>query len=203
MRNCINVQLKKDEIWIKIKEGAEEEDIKECLSNKLKDLERLYQEEKTPIKVKGKILTNKEIEEVKELIKENLDVDVEFESPTTLGLHGIKKAFSQEIKDSKTKFYKGSLRSGQRIEYEGSIVVIGDVNAGAEVIAAENIAIIGGLRGLAHAGAKGNKKAIIAANKIECPQIRIADKIKEFEQEEKEEKFKYAFINDEDMIFVE
>ena len=195
MRNCINVQLKKDEIWIKIKEGAEEEDIKECLSNKLKDLERLYQEEKTPIKVKGKILTNKEIEEVKELIKENLDVDVEFESPTTLGLHGIKKAFSQEIKDS--------LRSGQRIEYEGSIVVIGDVNAGAEVIAAENIAIIGGLRGLAHAGAKGNKKAIIAANKIECPQIRIADKIKEFEQEEKEEKFKYAFINDEDMISVE
>ena len=48
--------------------------------------------------------------------------------PLELGLHGIKKSFNQEIESSQTKFHRGAVRSGQRIEYEGSIVVLGDVN---------------------------------------------------------------------------
>lgn len=110
--------------------------------------------------------------------------------------------FNQEIKSSETIFNKGSLRSGQKLEYEGSIVIIGDVNAGAEVIAGENIIILGDLRGLAHAGAKGNKEAIIASNKIDCPQIRIADKIKEFEKEEQKTQ-NYAYIGAQDEIIIE
>lgn len=119
-------------------------------------------------------------------------------------MHGIKKVFHQEIKSSETTFYKGALRSGQKVEFEGSVAIIGDVNAGAEVIAGENIIILGELRGLAHAGAKGNRGVIIAANKIDCPQIRIADKIKEFEKEQKEEVTQnYAYINDQNEIVVE
>ena len=202
MRNCVTIQLKKDEIWIKIKDDATEEEIIESLNRKLDDLEKLYQEEKTPIKIKGKTLKNKEMEDVKKLIKSKINVNIDFEIPTTLGLHGIKKAFSQEIKKSETKFHRGSLRSGQRIEFEGSLVIIGDVNAGAEVVAEENIVILGDLRGLAHAGAKGNVQAIIAANKIDSPQIRIADKIKEFENKT-QGKYSYAFINENDGIVVE
>jgi len=202
MKNCISIQLKKEEIWIKIREDAEEEEILENLNKKLVDLEKLYKEEKTPIKVKGKVLKNKEIEEIRDLIKLKIDVDVDFESPTTLGLHGIKKTFNQEIKSSETKFHRGSLRSGQRIEYEGSLVIIGDVNAGAEVVAGEHIVILGRLYGLAHAGAKGNTKAVIAANIIDCPQIRIADKIKEFEKQENKI-YTYSYINENDEIIVE
>lgn len=73
---------------------------------------------------------------------------------------------------------------GQRIEYEGSLVILGDVNGGAEVIAGENIVILGILRGLAHAGARGNKEAIIAAASIEAPQLRISNIIKERTKEE-------------------
>ena len=80
-----------------------------------------------------------------------------------LGLHLIKKSFEKEIENSNTKFLKGSIRSGQKIVFEGSLVIIGDVNGGAEIIAGENIVVIGNLRGLAHAGANGNKKALIAA----------------------------------------
>ena len=202
MRNCVMIQLKRDEIWIKIREDAEEEDIIESLNRKLIDLEKLYQEEKTPIKIKGKALKNNEIEEIRKLIKEKIDVDIDFDIPSTLGLYGIKKAFSQEIRKSQTRFYKGSLRSGQRIEFEGSVVIIGDVNGGAEVIAEENIVILGALRGLAHAGAKGNVQAIIAASKIESPQIRIADKIKEFEKEE-QAKYTYAYMDEKEEIIVE
>ena len=99
-----------------------------------------------------------------------------------LGLHTIEKTFNRKIEESITKLHNGSLRSGNRIEFEGSVVILGDLNAGAEVIAEDNIIVLGAIRGLAHAGAKGNKKAIIAANSIEAPQIRIADIVKEIEK---------------------
>ena len=200
MKNYVTIQLKKDEIWIKVAEDAEEKEIIDGLKNKIEDLEKLYKNDTTPIKVVGKILKNKEIEEIRKIVKERINVDIDFESPTTLGLHGIKKGFYKEIKSSETKFYKTSLRCGQKVEFEGSIAILGDVNAGAEVIAEENIIVLGELRGLAHAGAKGNREAIIAANKIDCPQIRIADKIKEFEKEELEETKKYIYINEKDEI---
>ena len=201
MRNPVGISMKKDTIMIRISEGAEYKEIIECLNKKIPALKKLYKEEKNPIKVTGKILKNKEIEEIKKIIKDEIDVDIEFESPNELGLHGIKKAFEQEIKNSDTKFYKGSVRSGQKIEFEGSLVVLGDVNGGAEVIAGENIVVLGALRGLAHAGAKGNKMAIIATNKLECPQIRIANIVKEIEKEESENNtYKYAFVDKEEII---
>ena len=204
MENCITIQLKKDEIWIKIKEDAEEKQILESLREKIEELKNLYKDDTTPIKVTGKVLKNNEMEEIQQIIKEKINVEIDFESPKTLGLAGIKKSFNREIVSSETKFNKGSLRSGQKLEFEGSIVIIGDVNAGAEVIAGENIVILGELRGLAHAGAKGNKKAIISTNKMDCPQIRIADKIKEFEKEQKEENTQsHAYINEQDEIIIE
>ena len=71
------------------------------------------------------------------------------------------------------------------------------------IIAADNVVVLGVLRGLAHAGARGNKKAIIAANRIECPQLRIANVVKEIEKEELEQEYKYASIDEENKIILE
>jgi septum site-determining protein MinC len=121
-----------------------------------------------------------------------------------LGLHGIKKDFRKEIASSETKFYKSSLRSGQRIEFEGSVVILGDVNAGAEVIAEDNIVVLGSLRGMAHAGAKGNQQAIIASRIIDSPQIRIGSIIKERNREEIDmQAFSYAYVGENDEIVME
>ena len=200
MRSVININQKQDQVIINIKELADQEEIVKELEKKLKELKKLYKEEKIPIYVTGKVLKNEEIVEIKDMIKKSIDVEIEFESPTTLGLHGIKKTFEREIENSDTKFVKGSLRSGQKIEYEGSIVILGDVNGGAEVVSGENIVILGDLRGLAHAGAKGNTKAIIAANRIETPQLRIANIIKEIEREEMEEIHQYAYVVEEKIV---
>jgi septum site-determining protein MinC len=67
-----------------------------------------------------------------------------------------------------------TIRSGGLVESTGSLIVLGDVNAGAELIAEDDIIIIGALRGIAHAGASGNEQAIIWAQKILSPQLRIA-----------------------------
>lgn len=200
MRNPVEISMKKNEIVIRISEKATYEESLECLKKKIPALKKLYKTEKTPILVTGKILKNREMDEVKEIINEGIDVKVTFDSPKTLGLYGIKKAFEKEIENSETKFYKGNLRSGRKIETEGSLVILGDVNGGAEVIAGENIVVLGVLRGLAHAGAKGNKKGIIASQRIESPQIRIANIVKEMEKEEIDSEFKYAYVNEKDEI---
>ena len=183
-RTVITIQQKKDQINLKINEQASNEEIIKELKKKIPELKKLYGEEKTPIFVSGKVLKNKEIHEIESIIKNTIDVKVDFDTPKDLGLYSIKRTFENEINNSETMFHKGSLRSGQRIEYEGSIVVIGDLNGGAEIIAGENIAVVGALRGVAHAGAKGNKKAIITAASIEAPQLRIANIVKEVEKED-------------------
>ena len=202
MRNPVGINMKKDEIIVRVSEGAEFKEIVECLNKKIPALKKLYKAEKTPILVTGKVLKNKEINEIKTIIQSNIDVEVNFESPKVLGLHGIKRVFEQEIENSETKFYRGSLRSGKKIEFEGSIVVLGDVNAGAEVIAGENIVILGILRGLAHAGAKGNKKAIIACNEIDTVQIRIANIVKEIERDDLTEVFSCAYVDENNQIIM-
>lgn len=190
----ISINLRKDEIVIKLNESATQEQIVEGLKKKLTELKKLYKDEKTPIRVTGKILKNKEIDEIQELIKSKIDVEIEFDSPKGLGLSNIKKTFEKEIATSETKFHRGSLRSGQRLETEGSLVMLGDVNSGAEVIASDNIVVLGALRGLAHAGAKGNKQAIIAAGLFDAVQVRIANVVKEINRDE-EPLHKQAYIS--------
>ena len=197
MRSCISINLRKDNIVIKVNEEYSQEDIVYTLRKKIPDLKKLYQGEHTPIVITGKVLKNKEIDEIQELIKKYLDVQIKFDSPRTLGLHGIVKTYNKEIAISETKFHRGAVRSGQKLEFEGTIVIMRDVNDGAEVIAGDNIVILGALRGLAHAGAKGNVNAIIAASSIDAPQLRIANIIKEREKEEiQEDKKTYACLDE-------
>ena len=201
MKNCVSINLKKDEILIKIAEDAEQEEIMNALKNKLPELKKLYKEEKTPIKVVGKILKNKDMDEVQNIIKDNIDVKIEFDMPKTLGLSSITRTYKREIGISETEFHRGSLRSGQRIEAERSIVILGDVNSGAEVISSDNIVVLGTLRGLAHAGAKGNKQAFISASNLDTVQVRIANIVKEIDKEEENpQKQVYVSVKDDKII---
>ncbi len=193
MKNCVSINLKKNEILIKLSEDAEQNEIVENLKRKLTELKKLYKDEKTPIKVTGKVLKNKEIDEIQELIKGKIDVEIDFDMPKALGLHSIRRTFQKDIDVSETTFHRGSLRSGQKMEVEGSLVILGDVNSGAEVIASDNIVVLGSLRGLAHAGAKGNKQAIISAGLLDTVQIRIANIVKEINRDE-ETLHKQAYV---------
>lgn len=199
--NCVSINLKTDEILVKIDDNASQEEIIPELCSKIAELKKMYHDEQTPIRVTGKILENKELEEVKEIIKKEIDVEVRFDTPTTLGLHSITRSYKKDVGISETTFHKGSLRSGQKIEVEGSIVIIGDVNSGAEVIAADNIVIIGTLRGLAHAGAKGNKEAIIATSKLDAVQLRISNIVKEIDRDEEEiREHAYIYVSDDKIV---
>lgn len=70
-----------------------------------------------------------------------------------------------------------SVRSGQRIEHNGNLVICGDVSADAEVLATGDIIVVGKLRGRPHAGCQGDESAKIVAGELRAPQLRIAGTI--------------------------
>lgn len=200
MSQIIEIKLQTNEINIKLNQQNTYEEITQTLTRKIQELKKLYKEDKTPIYITGKVLKNEQMQEIKKLIQSQINVEVKFETSEELGLHGIRKTYNEDVGTSNTLYHRGSLRSGQKIENEGSIAILGDVNSGAEIIAGENIIILGRLMGLAHAGAKGNKKAIIAAQNIDVKQIRISNIVKQIEQTGQDNiknTYTYAYVNEE------
>lgn len=76
--------------------------------------------------------------------------------------------------EERTLLVRRTVRSGQRIAFDGNVVVMGDLNPGGEVVAAGDIVVWGTLRGTAHAGAKGRRDASVTALRLRPTQLRIA-----------------------------
>jgi septum site-determining protein MinC len=74
-----------------------------------------------------------------------------------------------------TILVKRTIRSGQRLYHDGNIVILGDVNPGAEIVATGDVVVMGTLRGVVHAGVDGKEDAVIIATSLMPTQIRIAD----------------------------
>ncbi len=70
-------------------------------------------------------------------------------------------------------FVKTTFRSGESVNHPGDVVVLSDVNPGAEILAGGDIVVFGKLRGLAHAGVGGDTKAAIIALELDAQQLRI------------------------------
>lgn len=96
------------------------------------------------------------------------------------------------------QFFKGNLRSGQVMEFETSIVILGDINAGAQVVSTGNVVVLGNLLGTVYAGAAGRENAFIVALKMNPLQIRISDIIARSPDEKKEvsDKPQIAYVRD-------
>ncbi len=80
-----------------------------------------------------------------------------------------------ELEGFPTKYIKQTIRSGQVINYEGNIVIIGDCHVGCEITALGDITVWGVLSGIAHAGSGGNQKAKVRALRMNAIQLRIAN----------------------------
>lgn len=83
----------------------------------------------------------------------------------------------EDLIDENTILVQRTLRSGQSIRYNGNVVVLGDVNPGAEVSATGNVIVMGALRGVVHAGAGGDEKAVVLAFRLQPTQLRISNHI--------------------------
>lgn len=125
------------------------------------------------IKLGNRYLQNEQKNKIIDLIERNNYFTIQsFESDVVRKEEAI--AWKE---NSDTKVYNRIVRSGQVLEAVGDLLLIGDVNPGGKVSATGNIYIMGNLHGVAHAGAAGDRNAVIAASYMKPSQLRIADYI--------------------------
>lgn len=91
-------------------------------------------------------------------------------------------------------FINRTLRSGYSVQHQGHIIIYGDVNPGAEIIASGSVLVWGHLRGLVHAGAEGDENAMVCALDLSPTQLRIAGKIAIAPQRKGKEKPEKAYL---------
>ncbi len=108
------------------------------------------------------------------------------ESILSMGLNLSRKDIKQSRRSarrSETLVIHSSLRSGQRIEHDGDVLIIGHVNDGAEVIAEGNVSVMGKLKGLVHAGYNSEEDRAIIAASFETKQVRLGTKVSTLSEE--------------------
>lgn len=203
-----------------MKEDEDFESIISHMEKKIASAGKFFKGASLAVRYRGRKLTKDEENRVFELLSQRSGAEIKSISEDTEGsanVQGkaaadcqqhrfeIKNYFFRGINEGMTKFYRGTVRSGQLISFNGNLVVIGDVNPGGEVVATGNVVVMGSLRGLVHAGADGNKEAIVVALNLQPMQLRIADVITR-SPDEKEVRGaavpELAFVKD-DMVYIE
>ena len=156
-------------------------EILEEIKKKFIDSENFFKNAHIAISFEGRALSQEEQFEIIEMIQQCttitiiciLDHDELMDEVMQRRINAYQESHSPQT----GQFYKGTLRSGQQIESETSMVVLGDVNPGAKVIAKGNIVILGALKGSAYAGANGDSGCFVAALEMDPVQIKIGDHI--------------------------
>ncbi|NLO08521.1 MAG: septum site-determining protein MinC [Clostridiales bacterium] len=157
------------------------DELKELIAEKFKESSKFFENAKMAISFEGRYLSNEEQKDILDIIGKNTDMQIVCvidNDPKKEEL--FQKTLEQklmELDNNTGQFYKGILRSGASLEFENSVVIIGDVNNGARVVSKGNIIVLGSLKGNAFAGATGNTNAFVVALDMSPTQIRIADVI--------------------------
>ena len=111
-----------------------------------------------------------EIQESRELLyKEGLPV----RESLLAGGQEKKAAQVEATKASNALYLRRSLRSGQKEVFDGDVVLVGDVNQGAEILAGGDAIVFGTVRGMIHAGYPDNREAVVVALNLMPLQLRI------------------------------
>ena len=152
-----------------------------AVEEKFKESEKFFGSADMAVAFEGRNLSADEEETIIETILDNSSINI----VCTIDNDPVKEerfrkkleqiAISEDV--SLTKIHKGYFRSGQMMEFDTGVVVIGDINPGAKVVAKGSIVVLGALKGEAEAGAGGNDDAFIIALDMAPIQLRIGSKI--------------------------
>jgi septum site-determining protein MinC len=194
----ISIKGKNGRLEVAVDEQTPYSDIKTAITEKLSKNKDFFAGSEAKLVISGKDMTKAQRQELKRLLAMDYDIyDVSFSGALSAVDTQVEVKQAQPKEDSaggssavnlisknyfnaKSVFVSHTLRSGPRGECAGDVVVLGDVNIGAEVIAGGSVAVMGTLRGLVHAGATGRSDVVVAANALLPGQLRISGKIAVF-----------------------
>lgn len=187
MKNTVMIKGTKSGIILVLDEKENWDALKKQIADKFRESSDFLGDARKAISFQGRQLTQQEQQEILDIIDENcrlqimcvLEEDPRAEAAFANALERAEPTHQEMMKpDNSTGFFfKGNLRSGQVLDVENSIIILGDVNAGAKVISKGNVIILGALKGNVFAGSAGNVDAFVIALDMNPVQIRIADTI--------------------------
>jgi septum site-determining protein MinC len=194
MRPKVEIKGLRDGLLVTLGEGAWDE-VRSALLEQIQQKADFFRGARLALDVGNQILHAVELGQLRDLLSEKGITlwAVLSNSPTTeqtaqtLGLATrLSKPKPQErlvrtpemtLEGDPAILVRRTLRSGYRLQHAGHVVVIGDVNPGAEIIASGDVMVWGRLRGMVQAGAEGDADAVICALDLSPMQLRIAGQI--------------------------
>ena len=179
VQNLITIKGSKYGVSVHMDPEASYKELLEEVRLKFSEASKFFEGSKVAITFEGRILTKAQEREMVKEISAAAGIHI-----ICIMDHDIKeeekyKSIVTEILEKPPthdgQFYKGTLKRRQVLESETSVIIIGDVELGAKVIAKGNVIVLGTLSGTVHAGASGKPDAFISALSIRSTQLRIGD----------------------------
>ena len=179
MKNLIVMKSFQNGISIYMDADAPFEDILAETADKFRNARAFFKDIKVALSLEGRELSSEEEKAMIETITDNSDVQIICligkNEESNKGIIKVLKRVETEKEEYNGRFHRGSLLAGQTLETEGSVVIIGNVEKDAAVVASKDIVIIGGLFGEAYAGAAGDDSHFVAALKFDPQKCKIGD----------------------------
>jgi septum site-determining protein MinC len=190
MNNSVVIKGNKYGIMVMLDEKMPFSELKEAVGTKFKESGKFFKKASMGISFEGRTLTDAQIRELIDVISENSEIQIvcvvdndktkeevfrQAVEQSQMMAPPIDEGTFQNYNGNEGQFYRGTLRSGQVLESESSIVILGDVNPGAKVVSAGNVVILGALKGTVYAGVTGNASSVVVALEMAPMQIRIGD----------------------------
>jgi len=199
MASVFSFQAVSDGIVMNFRSGSSFGSIKKAVSLHAAEAADFFTGVNLYLNLSGLELAYDQLEELMEIVKNYNRVNKIY-----FTARKIEKEEKNDSQNSEAVIINRTLRSGQRVKHQANVVIVGDVNPGAEVIAGGDIIVFGRLRGVVHAGAGGSKDSQVAALKLNPTQLRIASLIARSPDDSDSSKLQAerAYIED-DQIMVE
>lgn len=178
MKNSVIIKSNKYGIVVILDNQLSYNELLKDITVKFRESSKFFKDATMAITFEGRRLSDEEEREILDIISENTNLNVICIDQDKIREQYFKKTLDEklnEISSNEGQFYKGTLRSGQVLESETSIIVLGDVNPGAKVISKGNVVVLGALKGTVYAGGAGNSASFVVALSMEPMQIRIGD----------------------------
>lgn len=180
-KNAVIIKSFSNGITLHLDAELEFSQLLEEVAFKFKESSVFFKEAKMALSIEGRSLSEEEERSLIATITENSEIHiiciVGKDENTNQNFIKALQQFDYDSQDnsSEGQFYKGTLKNGQVLETETSIVILGDVYPGSAIISQKNIIIIGGLYGEAYAGGNGNKKHYVVALEMSPERLTIGD----------------------------
>ena len=171
MKNSVKIKSFQHGISLHLPAEDSIEDILEMLAFKFKESASFFKDAKMVLSIEGRTLSDDDETAVVDVIESNSDIkilcligkDTETENHILKALEQYQNINSNDEEQNIAQFYKGGLKNGQILETDSSIIILGDVNPGSNVISKKDIIVIGGLYGNAYAGTNGEEGHFVIA----------------------------------------